>query len=371
MPQRAVNTWGAVEDLGDRTPNTMNDSKTDAPHVDSIHSDRRTDYFIAVPEWITVAKLSPQALAVYVILLGHVNRERGDNLAWPTLDTIAELTGYSRRQSVTPYVNELVALEVVQVRSRRTERGRRNYYTVTKQPPAWWVAAPSIAEFHKARRTPDEMGMCAPPHEGMCAVPHDPMCAPPHQIETNATTRRDTDEKTSGDTSGAAPRTSSPRIAKIANPDGRITLTPPAAFYRKGAWKDGRAQQWMVGAAVAALENAGKPIATGVRDKIGAQIKTVFGECGREDLVRSLEERLTMAVQGDPEMAWLFDSNDKRPPRLKWRDIIGDLGNDPEEALIEHLHETEPDFGIDATVYSMSERYHPNAIANTVRARAQ
>lgn len=342
----------------------MNDSKADAPRAND-------QYFVAVPEWVAVAKLSPQALALYVILLGHVNRERGDNLAWPSLDTLAELTGYSRRQSVTPYLDELAAMQLIEVRARKTEQGRRNYYTVTKEPPEWWAGPSSIAEFHKARRTSGQTGMCAPPHDGSSAAPHDPTCAPTHQIETNATTRSDTNEATSGDTPGAAPRTSSPRRKKIPKPGGRIVLTPPAAFYRNGAWKDGRVQQWLVGAAVAALENVGREVPTGARDRIGAQIKAAYHADHRETLMQTLEDRLNLAVQGDPSLSWLFDPTFKRPPRLRWQDIVGDLSEDPEEALIEHLHDTESDYGIDATVYSMSERYHPKAIANTVRARGR
>lgn len=107
------------------------------------------EHFTQVPEWITLADLTPQADKLYTVLLAHVNRKRGDDLAWPSMTTLAKLLKFDCRQSVSIYVRELVDLGAIEVEARKTPKGRRNFYTVHLDPPDGYTGLRSITDFYQ------------------------------------------------------------------------------------------------------------------------------------------------------------------------------------------------------------------------------
>lgn len=112
----------------------------------------RTAPFTMVAEWVMVAPINGQAKALYTVLQGHVNTARNDGRAWPGMDNIAELLGYSRRQSVLPYLKELVALGAVEVVVEKTPKGRRNTYLVHATPPPGYQGLLTYADFYAAKQ---------------------------------------------------------------------------------------------------------------------------------------------------------------------------------------------------------------------------
>lgn len=111
---------------------------------------------VQAPHWVLLMKDLPHAaFRLYCILLAHANHERGDGKAWPTEQTLAEMMGYSRRQSITPLVKVLVELgllDVEEVRYGSNRSRRRNVYTVHEEPAAGWEGIANLQEFYAARK---------------------------------------------------------------------------------------------------------------------------------------------------------------------------------------------------------------------------
>jgi hypothetical protein len=107
--------------------------------------------FALVPEWVVLAPITPPAKALYALLVAHTNSLRGDGIAWPGMDTMAVILGYSRRQSVSRYVRELQRLGALEVRVTKWAGGRRNTYVVHELPPDGYSGYASVVAFHKER----------------------------------------------------------------------------------------------------------------------------------------------------------------------------------------------------------------------------
>jgi hypothetical protein len=112
----------------------------------------RSAPFSMVPDWITVSSVSPSAKALYVTLQAHANQERGNGRVWPSVDTIAKLLGFSRRQSIVQYVRELQDLGAIDVETEATRTGKRNTYTVHELPPEGYAGLLSLQGFYAAQR---------------------------------------------------------------------------------------------------------------------------------------------------------------------------------------------------------------------------
>lgn len=126
--------------------------------TDAIRLGRRTDFFVKTPEWILVSGLSPQAQALYSMLLAHVNRSAEDHLSWPGLGLLAEMLGYRKQHSVIKYVRELKALGAINVDKEPCSSGRRNVYTVHETPPAGYGGHRSLNDLHDAWRAKKAAG---------------------------------------------------------------------------------------------------------------------------------------------------------------------------------------------------------------------
>lgn len=194
---------------------------TEDNSTDTVRAGRRADRFVQVPEWILVAGLSPQAQTLYTALLAHVNHERGDGLAWPGMDTLAQLLGYTRRQTIRKYLTELVALGALDVERMTHTLVRRNVYLVHETPPPGYLGLRTLREFYAERRTEtagqSPRGAVAPLGRGAVAGVATHAGAP--QNKMNSTRGNKPEKNTSGDAYAAGgQRTSSQTDRKIILP---------------------------------------------------------------------------------------------------------------------------------------------------------
>jgi len=313
---------GAWADLSERSVGAdrqgvyvSNDSNT-LPGSDSIQLGRRAHLFVPLPEWIIVAGLSPQALSLYTVLLAHVNRQRGDGTAWPGLSVLAELLGYSKRQSVTPYIRELTGVGAIDVEQRKCATGRRNVYTLHELPPDGYAGLRSLAEFYVSREIPEplrnpsgkapEGGMSAPADIGMSAGADEGWSAGADMNHTNRTRRSEQDESTSSDACAAgAPRTSSrgDKVDQHGRPK-RMCIHVPKDFERLD---EDEVPRQLVAAAVKASRTVGVELSEDAKSEIGKAIKHAYSEVDRREVARMLEVTLNQAVEGRNKWAWIFD----------------------------------------------------------------
>lgn len=118
-----------------------------------IVSGRRAP-FTMVPEWVTVHRdLQPQAKALYDALAAHVNIGRNDSKAWPTRLALADMLGWSREQSVDPYIKQLVKAGAITVEEyRRSDGSIGKIYYVHQTEPEWHEGPRTLAEFYVLHR---------------------------------------------------------------------------------------------------------------------------------------------------------------------------------------------------------------------------
>lgn len=248
------------------------------------------------PEWVIVAGLTPQAVALYTVLLAHVNRQRHDGAAWPGMDVLAELLGYRRRQSVQPYVRELSSLGAIDVETQATRAGRRNVYIVNEVPPDGYAGSMSLAEFHAERRARRGWGAVA--HDGSGAQAHDGSGAVAANNQTNTSRRSQRDENTSSDAFAAdGQRTSSPTT----NEDPQIRIFLPRTFKRMD---DSAVMQHLVAASISALRAIGMTPAEDAADRIGRGLRIAVEEdhMDRDRLVSILTS--TLGLAGTSDATW-------------------------------------------------------------------
>lgn len=119
----------------------MNDDPFEVEAEDDID-------FAQVGTWAIFAlSLTPVARHLYTIMVAMINRKRGDDDVWPSLDLLAVWLGLSRGDKVTPYMDELIAAGAIDKRARRMNGLRsRNVYRVRRNPPEAWTGAKSLKE---------------------------------------------------------------------------------------------------------------------------------------------------------------------------------------------------------------------------------
>lgn len=117
-----------------------------------IASGRRAPY-TQLGDWVALSGISTPAKALYWHLAMHVNQQRGDFEVWPTRYVLAEWCGFNKAESVDRYLDELVAIDAIEVYQRRYGTGmrRRNVYVINQEPPEDWTGPRSLKEFYAAR----------------------------------------------------------------------------------------------------------------------------------------------------------------------------------------------------------------------------
>lgn len=286
---------------------TLNDDTRPADGGDTIRYGRRAPVFTPVPEWVIVAGLSPQALALYVALLAHVNHARGDGTAWPGMDALCALLGYRHRNSVGRYVRELVVAGAVEVRRRERTTLRRNEYVVHELPLAEHTGARTLGEFYAAYRADRPMPtvVCIGTHTESSVATHTEVC----QNKMKRTRRTEPDEVTAG----AAHDSVEDAYAAVAHEQarGRDRRKPMRIFTPKGFYEwaeDADAVRYLVGAAVKAMTEAGLEPAVNAADRIGHTLRHEYAGASRRDLVRATEWWVNLAGTEDPGCGWLASS---------------------------------------------------------------
>ncbi|MFF4276241.1 hypothetical protein [Streptomyces sp. NPDC001536] len=109
--------------------------------------------FTQVPNWVFLADgIKPQAQALYVHLVMHLNRERGDKQVWPSQKALAARLGLNRVQSLTPYFKQLEELGALDMQITRYQSGMRQryVYTVHLVPPDGYDGPLNQAEWYAA-----------------------------------------------------------------------------------------------------------------------------------------------------------------------------------------------------------------------------
>lgn len=89
--------------------------------------------FTIVPEWIVDEAISTGAIALYVVLALHANKE---NKAWPSRKALADRLQVSK-DTIDRWKRELVSVGALEVQNRKTEGGnnRSNLYRIMRVPP--------------------------------------------------------------------------------------------------------------------------------------------------------------------------------------------------------------------------------------------
>ncbi|MBM0205057.1 hypothetical protein JNW90_19865 [Micromonospora sp. STR1s_5] len=111
---------------------------------------RESPQWTDVHDWVALSGISPGAIALYVILRMHVNRERDDDMVTTSTLTLAVLMGMSRGDKIKGYLDELVTLGAVDV--DRTGLHRRNAYTVHQLPPPGYTGKITIKAWYAEHR---------------------------------------------------------------------------------------------------------------------------------------------------------------------------------------------------------------------------
>ncbi|MBC3191654.1 helix-turn-helix domain-containing protein [Pseudonocardia sp. C8] len=251
------------------------------PSTDAIRYGRRAPTFVPVPEWIVCAGLNAQALALYTVLLAHVNRVRGDGAAWPGQDALAELLGYTNRKTISRYLPELTAIGAVEVTTQTLKTGRRNVYTVNELPPDEYTGPRSLTAFYATRTEP--VGGTSPPGDDGSSSLGDNGSSPTRDMnQRNRTRGTEPDEGTSGDASPAGGHRASALTAT------KVIYTPRGF----DQWaEDCDAIQYLVAAAIKTMTTAGLAPHHDAADAIGRTL-TGLAERGhsRADLAAYVEQ---------------------------------------------------------------------------------
>lgn len=118
-----------------------------------VRAGRRFPYG-TVGEWVPIAPVSHLAVRIYTVLRCHVNRERGDDRAFPHQEDLAAMVGVSRRQTIKAAVDELVDLGAVETEMVRYARGLRArvFYTVHEAPPTGYSGPVSLKQWYAEYR---------------------------------------------------------------------------------------------------------------------------------------------------------------------------------------------------------------------------
>lgn len=110
--------------------------------------------FTQIPDWIILAKISPQAVRLYCTLAMHLNASRGDRLVWPFRQDIANMMGLSRAKSVDGPFKELADIRAIRIIKRRYNHGglAPSRYIVRENPPEGYKGLKSNADFYSKKK---------------------------------------------------------------------------------------------------------------------------------------------------------------------------------------------------------------------------
>lgn len=283
----------------------MHDDTKPLPGADSIRYGRRAQFFAPVPEWVLCAGLSPQAVALYAVLLAHVNRRREDGRSFPGMAALAEMLGYRKRQSIAPYLRELEASGAIEIHDVSCFTGRRHEYVVHEVPAPGYTGFMSVNAFHdERRRRRSSVGpMSAVADVARSAGTDAAMSAGTDMNQTKTTRRSDPDELTSSDAYAAGGQRASSSTERTREPRPRRRVYPHPQMYK---WaEDADVIHYLVGAAIKAMTKAGLEPHWNAADGIGHTLKTKYAGRPRKDMLTEVERWVNLAGTDDEGCGWL------------------------------------------------------------------
>lgn len=169
--------------------------------------------FTQVPNWVFLADgIKPQAQALYVQLVMHLNRSRGDSLVWPSRKSLAARLGLNRVQSLTQYVEQLEALGAIEVEKQRYQGKMRQrcVYTIHMVPPDGYTGPMDLDQWSAAH---EDILRGKKPAEQAEAPNAEPK--PADEPATAPTT----DDASNAPAAPAAPKTRKPRKKPAKSPE--------------------------------------------------------------------------------------------------------------------------------------------------------
>lgn len=115
-----------------------------------LRTGRTGPAYTEVHDWVALSGVSPTAGFLYNLLRMHVNRKRADNEVWLSQLTLAVLCSLSRGDKLKPYLDELVAIEAIDI--TRGGLHRKNAFTVHSLPPTGYAGPLDIKEWHERNK---------------------------------------------------------------------------------------------------------------------------------------------------------------------------------------------------------------------------
>lgn len=109
--------------------------------------------FTMAYDWVALSGISGNAKALYWHLAMHVNIDSESLAVWPSRETLANLMGYSRPQSVDKYIDELESIGAIDVLPEVREDGGKSSHTyvVNMAPPAGYSGPLSLRDYYGQR----------------------------------------------------------------------------------------------------------------------------------------------------------------------------------------------------------------------------
>jgi hypothetical protein len=161
--------------------------------------------FSQPPHWLMLAPISAGAKTLYTLLVMHVNREDPANrTCWPEQQTLAEMMGFTRHQSVAPYIDELErlgAMTVDRVRNPKQPLRKRNYYhmVMANDPAPAGIVDLALTDWY--RRNAEEF----PAHPGSAVERTSAVAGEPDVAESEGTESPEVRSTAPGEVRPSAP----------------------------------------------------------------------------------------------------------------------------------------------------------------------
>ena len=111
--------------------------------------------FSQLGDWVALSGASAQAKALYWHLSMHINISSGETKAWPSRRMLANALGLKKTSSVDTYIQELVDLEAIDKKARKSSSGGHdtNLYLIHQTPPPGYKGPADIGQWYKSQRT--------------------------------------------------------------------------------------------------------------------------------------------------------------------------------------------------------------------------
>ncbi len=155
------NAQPAANDEVSRTAAEVAAAEADAniEKLEVAHGRRYQAPYARHPHWVSLAPIRHQSVRLYTFLAAHINNDRrkkdDDREVWPTMNDLAEMMGFTRRDKVKPFIDELKAIGAIDVEQIPVAGGgkrTRSKYVVHETPPPGYEGHETLGDFYAAKR---------------------------------------------------------------------------------------------------------------------------------------------------------------------------------------------------------------------------